>query len=141
MSFLSRLLGTKRTKIPTHVVAGSIDGSGDFALQIVGESHYQNALAEIVGGRTEQGAQLVVNALLIHEDDNPHDSQAVKVQICGYTVGYLNREDARSYRRQLQRQGIGGCTVGCKAMIVGGWYRGPDDWGHFGVRLDLPDKG
>ena len=26
----------------------------------------------------------------------------------------------------------------CSALIVGGWDRGPDDQGYFGIKLDLP---
>ena len=99
-------------------------------LDVVGESHYQRELEEISGGRTEDGVDLSVNAELVPQDDNPHDQNAVAVQVNGTIVGFLPREQAAAYRcagRGREKHG---------ARIVGGWDRGSDDRGHFGVRLD-----
>ena len=52
---------------------------------------------------------------MVPESDNPHDSEAVRIEIQDQTVGYLDRETARSF-----------------------WDRGDGDRGHFGVKLDLP---
>ena len=67
------------------------------------------------------------------------DPKAVRIEIEGETVGYLSRENARDYRDALRRAGhprLARAT--CKANIRGGWDRGPDDRGHFGVWLDIP---
>jgi hypothetical protein len=69
---------------------------------------------------------------------NPYDSKAIRVDIQGNTVGYLSRENARQYRKRLEKAGHKGMTATCFAMVVGGWDRGSGDKGHFGVRLDLP---
>ncbi len=119
----------------------SLPGPGTFAIEAVGESHYQDALERICGGRTEDGASEIVEALLILEDENPYDDKAVRVDIEGRTVGYLSRDSARQYRRRLTEGGLGGATAKCMAKIVGGWDRGENDKGHFGVRLDLPTGG
>jgi len=99
-------------------------------LDVVGESFYQRELAEIAGGRTEDGVDLSVNAELVPQDDNPHDQNAVAVQVKGKIVGFLPREQAAAYRssgRGREKHG---------ARIVGGWDRGEEDRGSFGVRLD-----
>lgn len=99
-------------------------------LDVVGESHYQRELEEIAGGRTEDGVDLSVDAELVPQDDNPHDQNAVAVQVNGTIVGFLPREQAAAYRcagRGREKHG---------ARIVGGWYRGRDDRGHFGVKLE-----
>lgn len=105
----------------------------DFPLEVVGESHYQEALEEICGGRTEFGADKVRDAVLAPEDDNPYDKNAVAVRIQGKHVGYLGRSDARKYRAKIGKK-----QTACKAEISGGWSRDDgEDQGHFGVCLDF----
>lgn len=118
----------------------SLKGPGTYSLEVVGESHYQSALDSICGGRTEDGHDMIVEARLIHEDDNPYDDKAIRVEINGETVGYLNRANARQYRKKLNKAGYPGMDAICSAKIVGGWDRGGDDKGHFGVRLDVPTE-
>lgn len=108
-----------------------------FRLAIVGESHYQDALEAICGGRDDDGVDRVVNASLVLEDSNPHDPQAVRVDIEGKTVGYLSRPTARRFRQQVAAGQPGGRALPCKGRIKGGWDRGAGDKGHFGVWLNL----
>ena len=63
-------------------------------LDIVGESYRQNALREL--WRESSGGTLT--AILIPENDNPHDKHAVRVEVSGLMVGYLSRETAKDYR-------------------------------------------
>lgn len=120
-------------------VTGTIDGPGFFECEIVGEASYQRAISAICGGKCEAGHQLSrKQAVLVLEDDNPHDELAVRVDIDGRTVGYLSRRLARSYRKRLRAQGLPLANYTCPALIVGGWDRGGGDVGHFGVKLDLP---
>jgi HIRAN domain-containing protein len=119
--------------------AANLPGPGTFSTDIVGESHYQSALESICGGCTDQGHEKIVEAVLVHEDDNPYDNKAIRVDIQGNTVGYLSRENARQYRKRLENAGHKEMTATCSAMVVGGWDRGNGDKGHFGVRLDLPN--
>lgn len=117
---------------------GFITGPGDYFIQVVGESSYQDALEEICGGRTEDGADEFVDAFLILEDTNPNDHNAVRVDIGGGTVGYLTRDFAVQYRQRLAEAGYPRLIGRCRAHIRGGWDRGGHDRGHFGVWLDLP---
>lgn len=112
-------------------------GPGLFAIDVVGESHYQNDLEKICGGRTEKGHKFETQAYLFHEDDNPHDNKAIVVVIDGMIVGYLDRQNAREIRKLLAAAGFAGHPATCAALIVGGWDRGKSDKGHFGVKLDL----
>lgn len=113
-------------------------GPGTFSIDIVGESHYQSWLESICGGHTYDSQEKFVEAVLVHEDNNPYDEKAIRIDISGKTVGYLSRKMARQYRKRLEEAGYDGITATCSAKIVGGWDRGGGDKGHFGVKLDLP---
>ena len=111
-----------------------VQGDEAFGFEMVGESHYQDALENIVGGRCEDSAKCYCAALLSPERDNKHDRDAVAVTIRGHKVGYLSREDAPSFNAALRAVGLQEAV--CAAIIVGGWQRGSDR-GHFGVKLDM----
>lgn len=119
-------------------VQGFLPGPGEYLIQVVGESSYQDALERICGGRTEDGANEFIDAFLILEDTNPNDRNAVRVDISGMTVGYLTRDFAIQYRHRLVEAGYPRLVGSCRAHIRGGWQRGDRDRGHFGVWLDLP---
>jgi hypothetical protein len=139
MGLFSWLFGSdERSSITKMQVADITNGPGTYNVDVVGESHYQKALERICGGRTENSQRLVVEAFLVLEDDNPRDSKAVRISIQGKTVGYLDRETARSFRKQIAGIRMTGVAAKCSAIIVGGWDRGGGDRGHFGVKLDLP---
>ena len=114
------------------------NGPGTYDVDVVGESHYQEALESICGGRTEDSQRLEVEAFLVPESDNPDDSEAVRIEIQDQTVGYLDRETARSFRERMAEIGLTPAAAKCSVIIVGGWDRGDGDRGHFGVKLDLP---
>jgi hypothetical protein len=84
---------------------GFLQGPGDYFIQVVGESSYQNALERLCGGRTEDGADEFVEAVLILEDTNPNDHNAVRIDIRGHAVGYLTRDFAVQYRHRLVEAG------------------------------------
>src|SRR2546428_2926008 len=140
MGFFSRLLGFGQSPpgSPPQGMRAHLRGSGELALPIVGESHYQEALEAICGPRSDEGEDRLVEARLVLENDNPHDSMAVRVDIQGQTVGHLSREHARQYRNQLERAGYASTDAYCKARIRGGWDRGEGRQGYYGVFLDLP---
>ena len=111
-------------------------GNGRFTVDVVGESNYQDSLEQVAGGRKRQGVDVRVTARLRLEDDNPHDPQAVAVEIDGRKVGYLSRADARLFRRQAEALLKPGAHILCRGRVRGGWDRGSGNRGHFGVRLD-----
>ena len=115
-----------------------IAGPGQFAVEVVGVSRRQDALAAIVDRHGRSGRTLTIDAALVLEDTNPHDANAVRVEIGGALIGYLSRENAQRYRADLAAAGQPQATVRCKARIVGGFETADGERAHFGVRLDLP---
>ena len=99
------------------------------------ESHYQADLERIVGGRTAESATFKCIGILIPEPDNPYDPHAVCVSVDGCRVAYLSRDWAAKFNAALLSSGY--TRASCKAMIVGGWDRGEDYRGHFGMKLDI----
>ena len=131
---------TQRKELRKAAAEAELPGPGTYEVEVVGESHYQKELERICGGRTAESARVKTTAVLVLDDHNPYDSKAVRVEVGGYVVGHLSRENARQYRKKLQEAGHPRIRASCKALIVGGWDRGNGDRGHFGVRLDLPTE-
>jgi hypothetical protein len=110
---------------------------------VVGESQYQGSLGRLAGGRTIDGPKNRDHkALLLRESTNPYDPNAVRVVVVtadgtGATIGYLSRDNAVAYRPVIDRLARFGKVAGCLASISGGWDRGSDDRGSFGVRLSM----
>jgi hypothetical protein len=129
MSFLSRISGFKGLK------EIEIKGDGTFRLDVVGESDYRQNIEEICGGRTEQGEDRIIPAVLIPEDNNLYDKNTICVQIAGKTVGYLSGENAKIIRKNVKLKS--GMCAHCRAKIRGGWDRGGGDRGHYDVSLDV----
>ena len=109
---------------------------GHETLEVVGESHYQDALWRLVGGNNGERVRYDVQAVLEPEPTNPYDANAVRVFVDAHLVGYLSREDAVVYlpglRALIERFG---CAIGLGGVIVGGGLR-PDGPGMLGVFLD-----
>jgi hypothetical protein len=141
MGLFSWLSGSSKESSKITMQIGELtNGPGTYSVDVVGESHYQEALEDICGGRTEKGHRLEVDAFLVPEDDNPHDPKAVCIYIQELSVGHLDRETARSFQKQMAAAGAAGRAIKCSAIIVGGWDRGGRDKGHFGVKIDLPTE-
>lgn len=115
-----------------------IRGSGQYSINVAGESFYPESFTALIGPRVEESVNVEKRAQLTLQDDNPHDKHAVRVTIDGYPVGHLSREHARAFRRTVRYGQLAEHeTFECSALICGGWNRGEGDAGHFGVRLDL----
>lgn len=81
----------------------NLDGLDE--IEVVGESHYQatlRAIEEAHQTMSERGAYLT--ASLIREPENRFDKNAVRVEIAGYTVGYLARHAAAKFERACRRE-------------------------------------
>jgi hypothetical protein len=117
----------------------TIRGNGNFDVEVVGESRYQRHLTAICGAPTADGANTEVYAGLLLEDSNNHDGKAVAVHIENGCVGYLSRQDARSFRIAIAKTPYAKHRAfQVRALIRGGWDRGGTDTGMYGVRLDMP---
>ncbi len=115
-----------------------LEGPGTFAVEVVGVSRRQDAIAALVERHRSSGRTVTTDAQLALEDSNPYDANAVRVEIDGALVGYLSRDNAARYRADLAAAGTPQATVQCKARIVGGFETASGERAHFGVRLDLP---
>ncbi len=78
--------------------------------------------------------RIEAEAALVPEPDNPHDPNAVMVQIGERLVGYLPRDTAVAYGPMLAAVAARGRTAACEAMIAA---RGGAD-AVLGVFLRLP---
>jgi hypothetical protein len=131
-----------RARLSGHAGRGlPVTIHGAHEVEVVGESHHQDELLAITGGRRRYGGVDVgVVAELVPEPDNRFDPEAIVVQIDDRAVGYVRREDVEWMRplidESLDMHGL----ATCEATIRGGWDRGRDEVGWFGVTLLLPES-
>jgi len=104
--------------------------NGPFNVIVVGVSFYQAALGKITGMKREMLAQ----AQIVPEQNNVHDSDAVRIEIEGKKVGYLSRENAFKWRGKMTSEGFS-YAVTCPAKIR--WDRVYTEEGSYGVWLDI----
>lgn len=140
MSFVDRILGRKRPpagRKTSHPPSSPRVYPGVQPLEVRGESYRQDALARVVGGKTQDGHATPVVAVLRPEPTNPYDTNAIAVLINGTKVGYVNKDDAAQLHRSVADLEIRtGRPVALNGTIVGGWDHGNGDEGHFGVWLE-----
>lgn len=133
MGLLDRL---RRAPSTRTVEVPYVSANGKNAVHVVGESHYQDALNEVCGGKTEGGHNRACHAVLVRDSKNQYDGNAIGIQIEGRPVGHISRGDAARYAPVLDRAKCRAVAV--DALIRGGWDRGGSEHGHYGVTLDLP---
>jgi hypothetical protein len=104
---------------------------GRFEFEVVGESNYQSAIKSIAASSTQCVASIVP------EDDNKFDQLAVRIDIQSKTVGYMSKDDARSFRKLLSKNKIGGKVTSCDATITGGFVLRDGSQANYGVCLDI----
>jgi hypothetical protein len=109
---------------------------GNQELEVVGESYYQENLRRLVGPRRhEERVYYDTQAVLVPEDDNPYDANAVSVWVQGLKVGHLSRANARHYRPGLIKlQERYGHPIALNGVIVGSGMR-QDGPGRLGIFL------
>jgi hypothetical protein len=110
-----------------------------FPFEVVGQSHYQDALRDIVGGYRRDSQAVEATAVIVLDPANRFDPNAVRVEIEGKTVGYIPAEKALRVGVLMREQGIK--TANVEAQIRGGWRTNQYDQGHFGVQLKMPRSG
>lgn len=138
MDFLRRILGRGPAPAPVAPLPTiEFPSSKYFPTEVVGESFYDKNIEQLCGPRTSEGENRVMPARLVLDDANPHDANAVRVEIGGLLVGHLSRETAVQYRAFLKANGHGQVVGTCSAKIKGGWRRGRNDVGNYGVTLGL----
>jgi hypothetical protein len=131
--FKSTIIAKSVSTTP-HQNEGSPAASSVFDVIVVGVSFYQEALAKICDNRYEEGFEMLVQAEIVPEEGNPYDSNAVRIEIGGETVGHLSRQNALKWRGKMKSEGISE-AVTCPAKIT--WDRNAFATGSYGVWLDL----
>lgn len=112
--------------------------AGECEVEVVGESSHQDALLALSGGGRPYGGVDLDAVAQLEVDRDDVGSDVVRVLVDDARVGHLREEDARAYARLVERaQALHG-SARCSARIRGGWDRGGDDIGRFGVVLLLP---
>ena len=106
-------------------------------LLLVGEFYYQSALKRLVDNHGDRGAYFECLATLIPENTNTFDSQAVRIDIKGMTVGYFNRNDARKFRIRLNTKKLTGQITTCNAVIEGGQLLNDGNRSSYSVSLAI----
>lgn len=136
VGLLARLLG-RHAPAPSPSWPDATIFAGGETLEVVGESNYQDALWQIVGGFRRDPVRHPCRAVLLPELENPYDENAIRVIVDGQLVGYLSREDAAAYLPGLHRLASSFPTgrVGLNGQVVGGGQRA-DGIGFLGVFLD-----
>jgi len=108
-----------------------------YDFEVVGESNYQSALEYLAGNHGRESADVECTAMLIPENNNRYDDKAIRVDIDDMTVGYLSREDARSFRRRLGAKKLTNQVTTCDAIIHGGFIRKNGERAFYGVSLAI----
>lgn len=111
-----------------------LSGGGRFDTNVVGEQHYLKTIADLLKGESK----VILDALLILDDKNPYDKNAVKVNIENQHVGYLSRELAVTFRKYLKKLERPTASVRCRAKLTQSPPR-ENNKKYFDVYLDLPD--
>jgi hypothetical protein len=123
-----------RARLRRHVgKSRTVTMPGRDELAVRGESLHQDELLALAGGRRPYGGvELDAVAELIPRADE------MVVLIDDNEVGELSRDDARRLAPAIRaaRRGQGAAT--CRALVRGGWDRGGEDVGMFGVVLFVP---
>lgn len=126
---ITRLRGQVGPRRPTTL-------HGDSAVEVVGESFHQDELLGLTGGRRHFGGVDVDTVV----DLVPIEDDGVEVRVGDNVVGYLGGSDAERLGGVIMKSIDLNGFASCRASIRGGWDRGGDDLGMFGVTLWLPDS-
>ena len=121
------VLKAKKTVNGTSINAALNNTS--YAYNIVGEQSYQNNLKKIAGPKEEESKFFECYAKVSSEPFNQYDKNAVKVEINGLLVGYLNKSEAAKLSSKVVNKTV-------PAVIDGGW-KDEESTGSYGVKLAI----
>jgi hypothetical protein len=106
------------------------------AQEVVGEMPYQDQLRAVVEGGNGLGARRrLFTSRLVVEPDSEAGPNAVRVDVGAETVGHVADSSWDAVRPVVERLAREGRDATCRALIKGGWDRGPGKRGYIGVEL------
>ena len=115
-----------------------LTGDQQYGVQVIVGERSQASLEALCGPRQAGGVKRVDTAWLLLEEENSRYKNAVRVEIRGRQVGYLNSEAASRYRRLLAERNTPAASGQCQAMITGGGVSSDGRKGLYEVWLDAP---
>lgn len=131
--FRSRRGGEARALAAMEVAEAAADDDEEIVeVEVVGESYRQDALTAIAGPKEFASKSERVGVTLRCEPSNQYDANAIRVEVMGQLVGYVQR-DVASVLAPPTRERSGG-VLEARGLIVGGWEQ-EDDEGSFGIRV------
>lgn len=104
-----------------------------YKYEIVGEQSYQQNLRKIAGPKEDVSKSYECMAKVISEPTNKYDKNAVKVEINGLLVGYINKAEAKKVSGRKVNKIV-------PAVIDGGWVN-DDSEGSYGGKLAIGSIG
>jgi hypothetical protein len=110
-----------------------------YKLKAVGSSYHRDAIESIARNPDGLRALALCTAYLVPEDENEHDSHAVKVVVDGKTVGHLAKDYAHTYRSFFSELPPPVPTAIVMAAITGGQRIDGREY-EYSVELDIPDS-
>lgn len=119
------------------VIVRFTNGPNTFAYDIVEEHHHQYALNEICGHFSKDRRELCIEAYLVPQQIDASDWDGVAVIIEDKIVGHLPKKDVEIFRKKHREVAPPNAIICVDSKIVGGWYSGCGNIGHFSVKLDL----
>lgn len=102
-------------------------------IRVRGSSYYQDAFEGIAGQQTAEPKRVRVGVSLRHEPGNQFDPNAVRVEVMGQLLGYIQADIAKVMSAGLRS--VGG-VVEAHGIVVGGWAD-VDDERLYGLRVWL----
>lgn len=118
---------------------GGIKLEAEWTCEAVGEVHHQDALLASVQARQHaiRTEIHVERAELVHEPDNEHDRDAIRVEVDGRKVGHIPRSVPKVYRAALLILLDRGVRLFATGRIVG---RAENETGaRYEVCVELPE--
>lgn len=106
-------------------------------LEVVGESNYQNNIKKLITKHDNTGINQECIAILIPENDNKYDKNAVRIDVDELTVGYLSRNDAIIFRELLKANNLENQITICNATINGGFVMDNNKKASYGIFLKI----
>jgi hypothetical protein len=104
------------------VVPTTLSNSGEYDFELVGESHYKlriySMLPDHITNQSDQRAYFIGRVNL--ENDNEFDKQAVNFTIDKSIVGYFPRDEARKFRKMINKNNLDINNLTCRSVVVGG---------------------
>jgi hypothetical protein len=111
--------------------------TGRFDQPVVGTRAFREQIARFAKNPDDLSAHVLFVANLVPENENPQDDQAVCIQVGGQNLGYLSRQEARSYRERLVTSGISAQPLSVYALLASGFNANGKQY-EYRMVLDIP---